>query len=194
MPSQVVLLLLLGSVTAAFAGLLILRSALSNAPVQTRREEPPQEDSKSDGMDLLVALRPSNRRSPPPVPLHALPQPSDGGEERVREPAARATALPAPRQLEPEPGPRQRPRVETSKVVLWRGQLKYQLYVASLADDAGWRPLSVSPFFRLDDENIPTEQARKALKLLVKQLEREDWRVVSEGPRWYELTLERPRE
>jgi hypothetical protein len=78
--------------------------------------------------------------------------------------------------------------------VLSEGYLKYQLYAASLADDAGWRPLSVSPSFHLADADVPNREGAAALSKLIRQLRREGWTVVREGKRWYERTLERPRD
>jgi hypothetical protein len=193
--------LLLGSLTAAVAGALIVRSSLAtdSRTAATRHSRPTPEQSKSDDMDLLVALHPKIEREPE----------VESPQERAASQAVPLRVLPAPRQLEAESEPPwegsrrwreaapHRPQatsVETCKVVLWRGHLKYQLYVASLAEDAGWRPLAISPFFGLGDEDVPTEQATTALKRLIQQLEREDWTVVSEGSRWYDVKLERPRE
>lgn len=176
-PSQAQLLLLLGSLTAALAGLLFVRSAMATAFRPGNVDAEP-EPAGSEPMDSLVAL-PSKavpmRFGPASPELSVVPPPTE-------EPGERDTASPAPRA-----------ESETCKVVLWHSHLKHQLYVASLAQDAGWRPLGVSPFFRLDDEDVPTEQAATALRLLVDELEREGWTVVSEGKRWYELKLARPR-
>lgn len=129
-------------------------------------------------MDPLVGLSPEapRRFGPPPPRLHAVPPPGERPQER-----------------EPPPAPRVVAKAETCKVVLWHSHLKHQLYVASLAKDADWRPLAVSPFFRLEDEDVPTEQAETALRMLIEQLEREGWAVVSGGKRWHDVKLARSR-
>lgn len=205
--SKTLLLFLLGSLAASVAGVLLLRSSLVNKPETfipslPRTAEPQRpKEAASDQMDLFVALRPSSR----------LGLDSDETEELPTDPDVdgRPTGLPAPRPLEPEaelPGkeqrllqdaptdPAQATSVETCQVVLWGGSRKYQLYAASLAQDAGWRPLAVSTFFPLRDEETPTEQASSALEKLIAELEREGWSVSALGARWYDFTFERLRD
>jgi hypothetical protein len=145
------------------------------------------------------------RAESPPVPLRALPQPEP---QQKPDPGAtnRATALPAPVQLEPEPrlhpehrgakpeAAGERPQTvtaESCEIQLWRGYVKCQLYAASLDRPRAAAAFAFSPFFRLRDEDTPTENAAEALKTLVDRLERDGWTVVSAGARWYQLRLNR---
>ena len=181
-----------------------------------RREHPakPVPDASEPGPeDLLEALRPKptpmresevekppqperrERAESPPVPLGAL-----------RQPTTRATALPAPAQLEPEPmlhpedrgakpeAAGERPQTvtaESCEIELWRGYVKCQLYAASLDRPRAAAAFAFSPFFRLREEDTPTEKAAEALRTLVDRLERDGWTVVSAGARWYQLRLHR---
>jgi hypothetical protein len=135
------------------------------------------------------------RAESPPVPLGAL-----------RQPTTRATALPAPAQLEPEPklhpedrgakpeAAGERPQTvtaESCEIELWRGYVKCQLYAASLDRPHAAAAFAFSPFFRLREEDTPTEKAAEALRTLVDRLERDGWTVVSAGARWYQLRLHR---
>jgi hypothetical protein len=162
-PSQGQLLLLLGSLAAALAGMLFLRSAMATA-------------SRAGNVGAAPADPLPEPPGPPPPRLRVVPPPAEEPDDC------------APVSTMPQPA-----KAETCKVVLWHSHLKHQLYVASLAQDAGWRPLAVSPFFRLEHEDVPTDQASTALKMLVDQLGREGWTVVSEGKRWYDYTLARSR-
>ena len=201
-------------------------------PVRVRRRrrrprehpaKPVPDASKPGRENLLEALHPKPRpvRAPevekqpqperreraesPPVPLGALRQP-EPGEERDPGPTTRATALPAPAQLEPEPklhpedrgakpeAAGERPQTvtaESCEIELWRGYVKCQLYAASLDRPRAAAPFALSPSFRLRDEDTPTEKAAAALKTLVDRLERDGWTVVSAGARWYQLRLNR---
>ena len=195
-------------------------SARRPVRVRRRRRRPrehpakPVPDASEPGPeDLLEALRPKptpmresevekppqperrERAESPPVPLGAL-----------RQPTTRATALPAPAQLEPEPklhpedrgakpeAAGERPQTvtaESCEIELWRGYVKCQLYAASLERPRAAAALAFSPFFRLRDEDTPTEKAAEALRTLVDRLERDGWTVVSAGARWYQLRLHR---
>jgi hypothetical protein len=72
--------------------------------------------------------------------------------------------------------------------------VKCQLYAASLDRPRADAAFAFSPFFRLRDEDTPTEKAAEALKTLVDRLERDGWTVVSTGPRWHQLRLDHSRE
>jgi hypothetical protein len=145
------------------------------------------------------------RAKSPRVPLRALRQP-EPQQEPDPGPTTRATALPAPAQLEPEPklhpehrgakpeAAAERPQTvtaESCQIELWRGYLKCQLYATSLDRPRAAAAFAFSPFFRLRDEDTPTEKAAEALKTLVDRLERDGWTVVSAGARWYQLRLNR---
>ena len=195
-------------------------SARRPVRVRRRRRRPrehpakPVPDASEPGPeDLLEALRPKptpmresevekppqperrERAESPPVPLGAL-----------RQPTTRATALPAPAQLEPEPklhpedrgakpeAAGERPQTvtaESCEIELWRGYVKCQLYAASLDRPRAAAAFAFSPFFRLREEDTPTEKAAEALRTLVDRLERDGWTVVSAGARWYQLRLHR---
>ena len=195
-------------------------SARRPVRVRRRRRRPrehpakPVPDASEPGPeDLLEALRPKptpmresevekppqperrERAESPPVPLGAL-----------RQPTTRATALPAPAQLEPEPklhpedrgakpeAAGERPQTvtaESCEIELWRGYVKCQLYAASLDRPHAAAAFAFSPFFRLREEDTPTEKAAEALRTLVDRLERDGWTVVSAGARWYQLRLHR---
>jgi hypothetical protein len=202
----------------------------ARGPVRVRRRrrrprehpaKPVPEASKPGREDLVEALRPKPRpvreseveKPPqperreqaefPPVPLGALRQPEPEAEPGL---TTRATALPAPAQLEPEPklhpedrgakpeAAGERPQTvtgESCEIELWRGYVKCQLYAASLERPRAAAAFAFSPFFRLRDEDTPTEKAAEALKTLVDRLERDGWTVVSAGARWYQLRLNR---
>lgn len=145
------------------------------------------------------------RADSPPVPLRALRQP-EPHHEPDPGPTTRAPALPAPVRLEPEaklhPEDRgakleaagERPQTvtaESCEIELWRGYVKCQLYAASLDRTRAAAAFAWSPFFRLRDEDSPTEKAAEALKTLVDRLEGDGWTVVSAGARWYQLRLNR---
>jgi hypothetical protein len=145
------------------------------------------------------------RADSPPVPLRALGQP-EPQQEPDPGPTTQATGLPAPVQLEPDPKLRpkdrgakpaaagERPQTVTAEscgIELWRGYVKCQLYAASLDRTRASAAFAWSPFFRLRDEDSPTEKAAEALKTLVDRLERDGWTVVSAGARWYQLRLNR---
>ena len=145
------------------------------------------------------------RAESPPVPLRAPRQP-EPQQEPDPGPTPRATALPAPVQLEPEPklhpkhrgakpdAAGERPQTvtaESCEIELWRGYVKCQLYAASLDRPPAAAAFAFSPFFRLRDEDTPTQNAAEALKTLVDRLERDGWTVVSAGARWYQLRLNR---
>jgi hypothetical protein len=195
-------------------------SARRPVRVRRRRRRPrehpakPVPDASEPGPeDLLEALRPKptpmresevekppqperrERAESPPVPLGAL-----------RQPTTRATALPAPAQLEPEPklhpedrgakpeAAGERPQTvtaESCEIELWRCYVKCQLYAASLDRPHAAAAFAFSPFFRLREEDTPTEKAAEALRTLVDRLERDGWTVVSAGARWYQLRLHR---
>jgi hypothetical protein len=143
--------------------------------------------SESARDDLLEALRPQ-------------PAPARKVRRKIEKvvPAGRMKMLPAPPEPEPasDPLPAQPEgrAVESCRIELWRGYVKSQLYAAPL-DHGGTPPVGLffSPFFRLRDEETPTKKAGVALQLLTERLERHGWEVVSNGPRWYQLRLERPR-
>jgi hypothetical protein len=201
------LLFLLGSFAASVAGVFLLRSSLFDKPetfvpwMPAPAEPQRPNEAPSDQMDLFVALRPSSR----------LGLDSDETEEVPTnpDPNGRSTGLPTPRPLEWErepPGKEQRrfqethpeparvTEVEICQVFLRSGYRKHQLYATSLGEDAAWRPLAVSTYFPLEDEEIPTEQASAALDKLIAQLVREGWGVSALGTRWYDFTFERTRE
>jgi hypothetical protein len=201
-------------------------------PVRVRRRrrrprehpaKPVPDASKPGPEDLLEALRPKPRPVPEPevekppqpgrreraespsVPLGTLRQP-EPQQKHEPGPTTRATAFPAPAQLEPEPklhpeerGAKpeaavERPQTSTAEsceIELWRGYVKCQLYAASLDRPRAAAAFAFSPFFRLRDEDTPTEKAAEALKTLVDRLERDGWTVVSAGARWYQLRLDR---
>jgi hypothetical protein len=171
-----------------------LLEALRPKPTPARRpevEKPPQPERRE-------------RAESPPVPLRALRQP-EPQQEPDPGPTTRVPALPAPAQLEPEPklprkhrgakpeAPRERPQTVTARceIRLWRGYVKCQLYAASLDRPRAAAAFAFSPFFRLRDEDTPTEKAAVALKTLVDRLERDGWTVVSAGAHWYQLRLNR---
>jgi hypothetical protein len=205
--TETLLLFLLGSLAASVAGVFLLRSSLFERPETFVPSMPwpaePQRpnEAASDQLDLFMALRPSS----------TLGFDSDETEEVSTSPDydGRSTAVPAPRPPEWEgepPGKEQRrvqeappeparaTGIEICQVFLWSGYRKHQLYAASLAEDAPWRPLAVSADFPLRDEEIPTERASAALDKLIAQLEREGWGVSALGTRWYDYTFERPGE
>jgi hypothetical protein len=205
--TETLLLFLLGSFAASVAGVLLLRSSLFDKPetfvpwMPAPAEPERPNEAASDQMDLFVALRPSSK----------LGLDSDETEEVPTNPDSnrRSTELPAPRPLEGEgeppgneqrrsqetlPEPAQVTEVEICQLFLRSGYRKHQLYAVSLAEDAAWRPLAVSTYFPLQDEEIPTEPASAALDKLIAQLEREGWGVSALGTRWYDFTFERARE
>jgi hypothetical protein len=107
----------------------------------------------------------------------------------VPEPKPAHKPLPAT----PTP-PRHRTRtdaVESCQIRLWHGHVKSQLLAAPLEKSGEPEALAFSPFFRLRDQDAPTESAEAALRVLIEQLERDGWTVVGAGPRWYQRALER---
>jgi hypothetical protein len=156
-------------------------------PRRRSRTSSAAKPSEPAGDELLDALRPQpaskrkvKRKIEKVVPmgrLKALPVPA--------EPEPASDPLPA------QPGGR---TVETCYIKLWRGYVKSQLYAVRL--DEGRTPsvgLAFSPFFRVREEETPTRKADAALRTLIERLEGDGWEVVSSGPRWYQLRLERPR-
>jgi hypothetical protein len=188
--SRLLLLLVIVSLGPAVLGLFIVRSALAHAPSDwaTARRSRPAEPA--EGEDILTALQPSRvvpepqRAEPSPeitATRRAVPQAKNG--ERRAEMRSRALQARAERSVGK--------RVDTCRVMLWRGELTSQLYAESDLADGSWRPLSVSGFFRLEDEDVPATNALAALENLIAQLENDGWAVISEGPHWYEIELER---
>jgi len=124
----------------------------------------------------------------PPEPVES-PQPAVSPQE-VPEPELQRRG----RRRQERPTSRKPPPVVASEiccVVLWRGYVKSQLLAMPDVSSAH-AAFASSPYFRLPNPNSPTERALEALQTLVDELEAEDWTVVSEGRRWYELRLERP--
>ena len=229
--SQTLLLLMLASLVAGLAGLLLLRSALAHEGYDWSSPRPrrkrPRKPSADSSAEMLVALKPSPAARPEPVeglvealqPVAAEPA-SEGDEDpeeqdQVATPAAREEALdptevaterrtaerrkllPAPRQLNrpvgrPETRYRRREkaaaktRAQSCEIRLWHGYFKYQLYVSS--EGASF---ALSDYFRLRDEDTPTEAALAELESLITRLEAEGWAVVDVGERWYDVQLER---
>jgi hypothetical protein len=211
------LVLMLVSLVAGVAGLLLLRSTLAHAgydwsPTRPRRKQPkkPRVDSTDD---MLVALEPSTAVRPEPEEdLHEALQPiaaeaaGGGGEEQdeaVAPVAAEAAREPGESATEPRPGePRRllqfpRPldrrvkesaerRVQRCEIRLWQGYVKYQLHASR--EGASF---ALSDFFRLRDADVPTKAALAELEDLITRLEVMGWAVVGEGPRWYDVELER---
>jgi hypothetical protein len=204
--TETLLLFLLGSFAASVAGVFLLRSSLFDKPetfpwMPAPPEPQRRNEAASDQMDLFVALRPSSKLGLDSEETEEVPTDPD--------PNGRSTGLPTRRPLEweGEPPGKERRRfqethaepsratgVEICQVFLRSGYRKHQLYASSLAEDAAWRPLAVSTYFPLEDEEIPTEQASAALDKLIAQLVREGWGVSALGTRWYDLTFERTRE
>lgn len=189
--SRLLLLLVVISLGPAVLGLFIVRSALPYVPSgwATARRSRPREPA--EGEDMLTALQ----------PLHVAPEPRQG-EKSPDITATRRAEIPqaqdGKRMAEiTSPSLRTRAersvgkRVETCRVMLWRGQLTSQLYAASETEDGSWQPFAVSDYFRLKDEDVPATNALAALENLIAQLENEGWAVISEGPHWYEVELER---
>jgi hypothetical protein len=81
-------------------------------------------------------------------------------------------------------------RTEHCEIGLGPGFLEKRLYAFRRTDE-GSKVFAVSPFFRLRDDEKPTEQAKSALATLVEDLERSSWKVVTEGPGWYDRRLEK---
>jgi hypothetical protein len=130
--------------------------------------------------------------------LRLQPAPERKVKRKIEKvaPTGRVKALPVPPEPASNPLPAQPEgrTVESCRIKLWRGYVKSQLYAAPL-DRGGTPPVGLffSPFFRLRDEETPTKKADAALRTLIERLERDGWEVVSGGPRWYQLWLERPR-
>jgi hypothetical protein len=212
MSSPALLLLMLASLVAALAGVLLLRSPLANAgygsnSTRPRRKRPrkPRADSSAD---MLVALKPSTASRPEPdedlrealQPVAAEPA-SEGDEEPEEDeaatPVAREVAVDPtevaterrtaePRKLLPAPRQLDQP-VQTGEIRLWHGYFRpSQLYASS-----GGATFALSDFFRLRDEDTPTEAALAELENLITRLEAKGWAVVDEGPRWYDVQIER---
>jgi hypothetical protein len=161
--------------------------ARAHRPRRRSRTSLAAKPSDSAWDDLLEALRPQ-------------PAPERKVKRKIQKvvPAGRMKVLPAPPETEPasDPLPAQPEgrAVESCRIELWRGYVKSQLYAAPL-DQGGTPPVGLffSPIFRLRDEETPTKKAAAALRTLIERLERDGWKVVSGGPRWYQLRLERPR-
>jgi hypothetical protein len=81
-------------------------------------------------------------------------------------------------------------RTEHCEIGLGPGFVEKRLY-AFRPTDEGSEVFAVSPFFRLRDDEKPTEQGKSALAALVEDLERSGWKVVAEGPGWYDRRLEK---
>jgi hypothetical protein len=85
---------------------------------------------------------------------------------------------------------RQRTGVARCEIKLWRGFVHCRLYAAPAGSEEA---LALSPSFRLRREAEPNLQAEDALEALLAKLELDGWTVVSEGPKWYQHHLERPK-
>jgi hypothetical protein len=97
-------------------------------------------------------------------------------------------------ELQPAPRPKQARRAsgtsERCEIVLWNGVVKSQLFAAPAG--GGQRDsLARSPIFHLRNVEEPSAKAEAALTTLLEQLERCGWKVVGEGPSWYQRRLER---
>lgn len=152
---------------------------------------------------------PITRPRPPSLPARGprapvrFPIPLKRAAERAA--AWGAALVPAkPPGLEPKPDhkplpatptPPGRPArtgaVESCQIRLWHGHVKSQLLAAPREKSGEPEALAFSPFFRLRDQDAPTESAEAALRVLIEQLERDGWKVVGAGPRWYQRALER---
>ncbi len=196
--SRTMILFLLGSFAASVAGVFLLRSSLFDKPeafvpsLPKPGQRQKSSEAASDQMDLLVALRPSSRRGRDPNETEDLPTTPPGSP--LLEPEADPPRK-KQRVLQEAPAKAARPTgVEVCHVFLRGRDRKYQLLAAPLAQGADRRAVAVSTFFSLRDEELPTEQGAAALRKLLAELERGGWRVSALGARWYDFTLERPRE
>jgi hypothetical protein len=212
--SPTLLLLVVVSLGAAVLGLMIVRSAFAHAPsgwATARRSGPTEpEGPEPVDADMLVALKPEAAAKQPVEgediltalqPSRTEPDPKETEPSREITPTRRAEI---PQGQQGERGarmtsPELRTRAETSvgkrvdtcRVMLWHGYLKSQLYAEWEAEDGSWQPSAVSDYFKLKDEDVPPTNALAALENLIAQLENDGWTVISEGPRWYEVELER---
>jgi hypothetical protein len=214
MQSRLLVLLVIVSLGPAVLGLFIVRSALAYVPsswATARRSRPTEpERPKPVDADMLVALRPEAAAKQPAEgediltalqPSRVEPEPPQG-EPNPEITATRRAEIPQAQEGErraemTSPAPRTRAersvgkRVDTCRVMLWHGYLTSQLYAESETEDGSWRPFAVSGYFRLKDEDVPAANALAALENLIDQLENDGWTVISEGPHWYEVELER---
>lgn len=164
------------------------------AAVEPATEESPPERASAPGQGLLQTLgekiRPSQAGPEPPLePVVA--------ETPVAPPTpTRPAAEPKPATPEQKPRrrrPRRRARrsganVQHCEIKLWRGFVKCQFYAVPAGSEEAF---AVSPYFRLKEDDAPTEQAEKALAVLLEKLERADWVVASTGATWYRHRLEK---
>jgi hypothetical protein len=183
--SETLILFLLGSLAAAIAGVLLLRSSVFNhpeifVPSMPSPERQRRDQQASDEPELVVALRPTARPGS---------EPDESGELGRHE-----TSVPPVLMHPPRNQAAQATGVETCQIYLRGGHLEYQLFAASPEGDAGSRPVAVSASFRLRNEEFPTAQASSALDRVIADLERAGWTVSRLGASWYDLTFERSRE
>lgn len=215
MTSQMLMLLMLTSLVAGVAGLLLFRPGLASAGYDWMSRHTPRKPRTEPTADMLVALKPSTATGPEPDEdlVEALepvaPDPASEGDDEPDDPDEVVAPVAAEGAMDPdegatEPRPQRRtlsafPRplreqaaaargVRRCEIRLWHGYVKYQLYASSEGATAS---VALSGLFRLRDEDAPTEKALAELEDLIARLEAEGWAVVDDGPRWYDVELTR---
>jgi hypothetical protein len=180
---------------AAFlAGLLVVGTVLLAArklvPLRDRRRRLAAE--RVPDAELLEALQPKRRPEPVAAPVGA--ETVHTIRTRIRRRNKRTGHEPGPSRESP-PGPlfREQSGVSHCEIKLWRGFVKCHLYAAPVGsgDEPIADPIAFSPYFRLTEDDRSSSEALEALAALVAALEQDGWTVVSDGPAWYQHSLER---
>jgi hypothetical protein len=127
--------------------------------------------------------------------LRARPQTERERErERERELEREHELEFARHELEPTPRPKHARRpggtADRCEIALWSGVVKNHFF-ATRTGGSQPEALARSPIFHVRNVEEPSAKAEAALATLLEQLERSGWRVVSEGPFWYQRRLER---
>ena len=123
-----------------------------------------------------VAQRRTNRSGRSPRASAAMAHVSAAGPELVK--------------------PSKSPTQVRCRIVLWRGYVRAQFYAIEQFPTPA-RVLALSPLFRnRGGDRLPPKAgaAGAAHATLIEDLERDGWRVVARGRRWFDLELERPDE
>jgi hypothetical protein len=150
-------------------------------PVDEDVAAPPTPDQRETTDDLLEALWPN-------VDLVEDP-------ERVSAPQSQRRAVkPVAADLHGSDAVRQPPQrreiagQQFCEIRLWRGWVKYQLYVEVEGSPGAFVE---SPLFRLRNPMAPDDHVHGVLSDLLADLERSGWSVVDTGPLWYSRRLHR---
>lgn len=82
-------------------------------------------------------------------------------------------------------------RVETCRIVLWRGYLTSAFYASVGGDSPGASVVEPSPAFRLRRSAIESDEARRAYRQVLSRLTAEGWTPTGQGSEWYATELAR---